>query len=294
MPAATALLSDINMSWVHIFTVSISTIENVYRELRSKLERREGLSDYEIHFINVVEKAKRAVPSSEEERLCEAELSKLTDVLLKWFKTKDDMKRLSAELNAYLSLVEENPMYAASEIHLLTTATGLGRFCGEVLRRVIREQLGIYCEVHVISRWGWGPEYFDEALLCLMDTASKIMSRSKERGYNVAMNLTGGFKPECSFLYVLASLYDVDLVYYIHETFRKVVTLPVLKLTLDRSLLEKLLQVFSSREVVPAHELPLEFKTRGLVRERREAENYTLRPWVRKLLEDFRQRARQS
>ncbi|GEM_PF-1460336 len=269
------------MSWVHVFTVGVAHVLNVCRELKERRVSGAVLSDVEREFIEVVDSALKVVPGSEEERLVEARLRKLQDVVLERLRSN---LRISAELNAYVGLIEEDPTLRASRIHLLVTATGLGRFSGEILRKVIREQLGTPCEVHVIGRWGWGPEYFDEALAQLMDTASRLITRAKEEGFNVALNLTGGFKPESSFLYVLATLYDVDLVYYIHETFRKVVTLPVLKLCLDPELAKKILCIFGTRDVVPASELPKELKARGIVRERGESESYTIRPWIKYLL----------
>ena len=265
-----------NMGWIHIFTVGTSVALNLAND-RAK-------NCFNPQFKDIVERAKRIPPGSEEERAAEAELRKFLNNAVAVI--SQNPGECSAELNAYLGLIREYEQYRAEKIYLLATDTGLGRFSAEVLQSVITQHLGITCDLRVVGRWGWGPEFFDDALADLMDKMSSIVKTEKARGSRIAMNLTGGFKPETTFAYLLASLYDVDVVYYRHGSFGRSVVLPVLPVEPRRDLVEQVLRLFSGRHVVPISELPSDERLVLLLRERGESGGYTLRPWVKRLVEE--------
>ncbi len=90
----------------------------------------------------------------------------------------------------------------------------------------------------IVLRGGFGRggvEWFREGLTDLMNNfVSNIVELRRRGGYKVVVNPTGGFKPESAYLTVVAMLAGgAWRVVYTHETFRDVVELPMLPITLD-------------------------------------------------------------
>jgi putative CRISPR-associated protein (TIGR02619 family) len=134
-----------------------------------------------------------------------------------------DPYKASAELNAFLRKAEE---CEAEKAVLLCTDTPGGRLACKVLKEFL-ESKGISSPAYVINELG-KQEAFYEGLINLMCAIKKILDKEAECEKCVCVNPTGGFKPESAATY-LSALRDprTTEVYYIHEAFRDIVTLPI-------------------------------------------------------------------
>ncbi|ADN50534.1 putative CRISPR-associated protein [Vulcanisaeta distributa] len=161
-----------------------------------------------------------------------------------------DPAGFSAELNSIIAFIKSLPArHVISELRLqfYPTDTGTSRFCAraitEYLRRFQEDFRGligipaysalIIDEPIVLKGFGRGVEWFREGLTDLMDRFVSNIVRLRRDGYKVVVNPTGGFKPESAYLTVVAILAGAWRVVYAHETFREVVELPILPITLD-------------------------------------------------------------
>jgi len=68
----------------------------------------------------------------------------------------------------------------------------------------------------------------------------------RNKGLDTYINLTGGFKPESGIALLAAAASGAQAAYYIHESFREVVWLPLPTLTIDRERLKKLAQLIET------------------------------------------------
>ena len=156
----------------------------------------------------------------------------------------NDPKRLSAELNA-LARFYETVGLLVDEVRLLCTDT----LAGEVACHIIREALGmgiktsvgtLRAPVHAYVVKALGkPNMFYVGLLNFSCCVVKELSEAdneRAKGYDVKIhaNLTGGFKPESAYASIIlfSQSPPVETVYYIHETFRDLVLLPIFSVSL--------------------------------------------------------------
>lgn len=72
-------------------------------------------------------------------------------------------------------------------------------------------------------------------LRSLVSTLIKCIQEEKERGYEVLINATGGFKAEIAYAVLVGLLFDLPVV-YIHERFRDIIEMPPVPITWDYSL----------------------------------------------------------
>lgn len=210
----------------HIVTVGTSVIRNV-----PVLAPRLGLPD------ELVEKFRRwaqAPPRSPEDAEagrsaspgCE-EFERALDVLA------SDPYVVSAELNAMKRYLEARMVDAAV---LLASDTGASEFSARVLGEYLSSG-GIRVEVHRVRDLGLD---FHSGLLNLIDAAAAAITKYRREGYRVWINLTGGFKLETAILYLAACLsrMGVERAYYIHETMKDTVEVPVIPVKLEDYLVD--------------------------------------------------------
>ncbi len=146
-----------------------------------------------------------------------------------------DLAGASAETNTWskLGLLDEPERH---RLVLLHTPTPDGRFCAERLEAFAKAR-GIVAEVDNIvgldprSRGG-----FEHGLTQLARQIAGHVRRGTQRGDEVAIAATGGFKAETAIANLVGVLSDVP-VHYIHETFREIVTIPPLPVGLDLAFL---------------------------------------------------------
>lgn len=142
--------------------------------------------------------------------------------------TRRDPWGMSAELSAMRPYLEEGSVEAA---HLLPTATPACLLAAEVLEEVLQEDHGVPVTRAEVSLRAEDDESFAVSLRSLWDAVWGFVRERRAEGKDVAINATGGMKPEFAAVYVAGSLAGVP-VYYRHERFRGTVVVPPLDLSL--------------------------------------------------------------
>lgn len=149
---------------------------------------------------------------------------------------KNDPVQASAELNA---LVKRAGSLQGLKAILLCSDTHAGQLSCKALKTYLEGE-GAEAAAYVINNLGKRGTFY-EGLVNLMCAYGKILD--KEVGdckSCVCVNPTGGFKPESAVTYLLA-LADARTadVYYIHEAFRDVVSLPIFPVVPLKALLSQ-------------------------------------------------------
>ncbi len=141
-----------------------------------------------------------------------------------------DPYTLSAELNAMRPWHEAFRMggrQAMARVVLFATDTGPGRLSARILREHLA-RLGADVEFRVVRDLGV-PGQFPRGLRNLVDEL-RSAARRESADKAVALNITGGFKAETSVALIGAAPAGLDIAYYIHESMRETVVLPVVPL----------------------------------------------------------------
>ncbi|RLE62805.1 MAG: hypothetical protein DRJ47_10185 [Thermoprotei archaeon] len=270
----------------HIVTVGAGILLNYKRFGEKEIIERYGVNKW-------VELA----PDDEEQQVVEKYARRNTRVFKKVLEfVSSDPKRASPELNAFISFYHTLSRANKNdvELSLYTTDTGVGLFCGRILYEYLCRQGFKVNSVSKLRKYGWGPEFFDEALLDMVDKFSREIAEKRKEGVKVYVNATGGFKPETAFTVITALLMEVDGVYYIHEYFREITLLPAIPLSIKESYFKVLRELEDEPPVWMARQLlekhfpgalnPLDdLKRRGLVDT--VDDRVILRKWVKKLVE---------
>jgi len=242
--------------WIHVVSVGTSVLRNLARDATRFGWCREVLEGREIALtkgmVDEVVKALLANP-----------------------------RELSAELNAMYDYIESGDV---DEVYLLSTDTYEGELAAKLLKEFF-DSKGIDAYVIKVKYLGMD---FDEGLLHLIDEVAKVVKEARGKGCKVALNLTGGFKPESAFLYLAACLLGINKVYYIHEvkTISKV-ELPVLEVTIPTEyvkLLKEIEGVTSYIELVKRVGLKAdELREKGLL-----TNDYRLREFIKLLIKGLK------
>jgi len=200
---------------------------------------------------------------------------------------KEDPERASAELNAFLkfqSLYGYNRP-GETEIGLYTTDTGSGWLCGRLIYTYLKENGYVLNEPVRVRDFGLGYNFFDSALLNLIDNFSKIIFSKRRKGYRIYVNVTAGFKPETCFTTIISLLFGVDKIYYIHESFHEIVVIPAVPLSIDREFLKMIdidgSPVYWVKEKY-GEKILEELDRKGLIYEK--SGKIFLRKWVKRLM----------
>jgi CRISPR/Cas system-associated protein Csm6 len=80
-----------------------------------------------------------------------------------------------------------------------------------------------------------------------MDRFMNRLIQLKKDGYRIIVNPTGGFKPESTYLTLVAMLAGVWRIIYSHESFRQIVELPTIPITIDPDRRKALMQVIEAK-----------------------------------------------
>ena len=175
-----------------------------------------------------------------------------------------DPAGFSAELNSIIAFLRSLPArHVINELRLqfYPTDTGTSRFCEraitEYLRRYGNEFRGltgiptsaalVVDDSVTLRGFGRDVDWFREGLVDLMDKFVGRVIELRRGGYRVVVNPTGGFKPESAYLTLMAMLAGAWRVIYIHETFREIVELPMLPITIDPRYVDALTQIMKGK-----------------------------------------------
>lgn len=204
-------------------TCGTSLLTNsVSSELRGLLTRYANESDWD--SISEGDKAQL------EQHLNEREQSFLaqTDI--------GKIKKQSAELNGLITWQEKNPTIDLKDsqtmLYLLKTDTILGDKTAQIIRQWL--EINGY-QVQIISAEGLKTSSlgeFRESLKELTKELTDLFQGYKDSGYQIYVNLTGGFKSLNGFLQALSGLY-ADEVFYLFEGSSDLLTIPKLPIAIN-------------------------------------------------------------
>ena len=142
---------------------------------------------------------------------------------------------MSAELNGmkpWLEALKGGYRGAVGKVVLLETDTISGNASGSILEGVFSEY-GVEVERATVVRLGV-PGYFVEGIRNLKSSIVGYAKMLEGEGYCPLINLTGGFKPE-SAIALASSIGRIPLAYYIHESFRDTIYIPLYPLADPRT-----------------------------------------------------------
>jgi len=246
---------------------------------------------------SIIDNYSRTTSSDEDKRICEddRELRERSSPANQFFiKVYDYLKRdpwkASAELNAMKRYLEKG---LVDEVYLYYTDTGRGKFCATILEKYLRD---VYTPRRIESYKveGFGiKEFFEDGLVNLLD---KLMSKIQNlitAGHKIYLNATGGFKPENAITVIVASLLNINEIYYIHERFIEPIKLPILPITINPKYTKLLKELYEDHKLhgfTPktrieknyGSEMVDELKERNLVKE--ENGKIILRKWTEIML----------
>lgn len=154
-----------------------------------------------------------------------------------WNFLAGDPEAASAEINAFLKYVSLAAHAPRSEVGVLvfSTDTGTGYLCAALVHEYLRSEgyVTLTPAPVRVSGLGTSEESLDDGLANLLDEVVSVIRDEVGRGVKVYVNATAGFKAETTFLALAAAMAGATAAYYIHESFREVVELPLPPLAID-------------------------------------------------------------
>ena len=204
----------------HLVVVGTSVLRNFYQRVSS------------VDVGNVVDVAlvcSRARPGSDEDRECARRVTPGSPVFDSIYGgLVNDPYGMSAELNGMRPWLEaflrgEDGGFVAGVL-LLHSDTGAGWVAAKLLEKFFRDAR-VDVAVARVPDLG-SPGSIPRGLVNLCRMVSREVDRARRGGYCPVINLTGGFKPESGYA-LLCGLERAFAAYYIHESFRRPVVLPL-------------------------------------------------------------------
>lgn len=149
-----------------------------------------------------------------------------------------DPVKASAETNSLSHLIQKG-----DRIVLLHSQTEEGKQCAEILAKFYRKE-GFQAETAEITYLNYTESQFKvRGLRSLVITLAYQIRVHRNRGCEVIINATGGFKAEAAYATLVGLLMDAK-VYYIHEAFQETVEMPPIPLGWDYSLFAEYEELF--------------------------------------------------
>ena len=146
---------------------------------------------------------------------------------------RKDPKFASAELNSFLSFIDQQKQTKESiEIALYCTDTANNRLCAQLVYEYLQEEDFKIVREPIKIRGISALRDFEFGLLEILDKVVRMIVDKSKQGYDIFISATAGYKPETTFFVIAAFLCSSKspTVYYIHESFRNIVTLPLIPL----------------------------------------------------------------
>ena len=261
--------------YVHIVPVGTSLLGNVSRDKDFGVYVEElGFKDWE-----------RWSPDDPRQRiLCEKKSAALD--LLRSFVEKKGFEA-SAELtplDLFLKAHGHSPgetmviLYSTDTCNSLLARDAVAEFLEKKGFKVVLKQI-----VGIRS-----VEDFDEGLKDLLDKIVSEIIRHKNEGRKVFVNASPGFKSETTFLVIAALIACADKIYYAHESFRKIVYIPGIPLTIREDIInilrnfEEEIDQREAEERLGGGEIVRDFELRGLIEKRKGL--YKTREWIKNII----------
>ncbi len=135
-------------------------------------------------------------------------------------------KASSAELNTIYSLMEKRGHRPGDiEVKLLSPRTCNAGLSATLIKRHMERAGFRGVEIEVLGEISAAAD-FPRLLIELKDTVGGIVRNHKDKGDQVYVIATAGYKPESAALAITALIHGADEVAYMHEAFKEVVTIP--------------------------------------------------------------------
>ncbi|MGB9806865.1 MAG: putative CRISPR-associated protein [Thermoproteota archaeon] len=207
-----------------LVTCGTSILSNVSR-YASKCEKLKDLEEkYKISSWA------RAEPKSKEDEEAGRHAFESSPVFLGLYEClKQDPKGMSAELNTLINYESQKLHYRVTEVYLYYTDTGAGTLCSNLVAKYIREEMKM--SVQQVRVEGYGIN-FEEGISNLVGKIVQITKSKRESGYIVDLLATAGYKPEVTAATIGAMISGASAVYYIHESFKDIVKIPLVPVSI--------------------------------------------------------------
>jgi putative CRISPR-associated protein (TIGR02619 family) len=142
---------------------------------------------------------------------------------------RQDPKGMSAELNTLINYESLKLPYKLTEVYLYYTDTGAGTLCSNLVAKYMKEEMKM--NVQQIKVEGYGID-FEEGISNLVGKIVQITKSKREAGYIVDLLATAGYKPEVTAATIGAMISGANAVYYIHESFKEIVSIPLIPVSI--------------------------------------------------------------
>lgn len=148
----------------------------------------------------------------------------------------------SAELNAFLNYCKNLDSRFIAKIFIYCTDTGTAFLSASMIKEYLESHKSIdpisrmNIEDIRIKRLNGFTKDFNQGLINLLDSLASDIKDLRNR-YRICIAATAGFKPEVIYTSIISMLSKADIIYYIHESMRDLIMLPILPLTIDNELL---------------------------------------------------------
>ncbi len=160
----------------------------------------------------------------------------------------EDMKRYIRNADQTFASAETNTLeklglQAGDYIYWLHSDTEEGKLCAEALK-LAYEDKGVSGELREIPGIKYHSRTLAEyGLKSLVDVVVSIIRKARKDSTEICICATGGFKVEMAYLTLIGILLNCN-VYYIHEMFKELVTIPALPIKWDFSVIETNISLF--------------------------------------------------
>lgn len=150
-----------------------------------------------------------------------------------------DPAKACAETNSLSRMLEDG-----DRLVFLRSQTKEGKLCAEALARHYRGR-GHEAEVVEVKDLTYKESRFKmRGLRSLVSELAGLVREERRKGREVLLNATGGFKAEIAYATLIGLLFRVP-VYYIHEAFQEIISLPSVPVGWDYSIISDHEEFFS-------------------------------------------------
>jgi len=154
------------------------------------------------------------------------------------FLKKTAPKEASAETNSIERILRKD-----DQMVFLCSFTEEGRLCAEALKAYYNNK-DIAVRIKEIRDLNYAESRFKlRGLRALVAEMVQAVNEERQKGREVIINATGGFKAEIAYATLVGLLFDVT-VYYIHERFREIIELPPVPIDWDFSIIAEYEDLF--------------------------------------------------
>lgn len=156
---------------------------------------------------------------------------------------QEDKNRISAEINSLSRLSIEK----GDKLYFLSTATPEGRLSAEIIARYFEDNYNSLSEVKTIEKLQVkDPNEFEkEGIKNLVDNIISVIELYPDS--KIILNPTGGFKGVVPYVTLIGMVYKKEIT-YIHENINSLITLPLIPLEFDYSIIDNYVERFDLLE----------------------------------------------